>query len=159
STISFGANSGGLYLFGTQKIQNNALEYNASYTNFGPYYSLSKTNYTFFTKPQSTNLSSRWISKTNKGGLFKISANYKHSAVGTYVPNPDEADSIIRFGLHNDNLTLSTSFKSPLTKHLRLFTAAGYSTNRDHAFWGDTLFLRNDNRVQGRAELTWHADN
>jgi hypothetical protein len=159
STISLGLNSGGAYLFGTQKIQNNALEYNASYTNFGPYYSLSKTNFQFFTKPQSTNLSSRWITKTNKGGYFKFSANYNHSTVGTYVPNPDDADSVIRFGLHNDNLTLSSSFKSPLTKHLRLFTAAGFSTNRDHAFWGDTLFLRNDNRIQARAELTWHADN
>ncbi|HXB10117.1 MAG TPA: carboxypeptidase-like regulatory domain-containing protein [Puia sp.] len=158
SSIALGANSGGLYLFGTRKMQNNAVEYNGSYTNFGPYYSLSKTNYRFFTKPQSTNLSTRWIAKTKNNGIFKLSVNYSHSASGSYIPDPDKPDTIIPFNLHNDNLNLSSSFKSPIAKRLRLFTDVGFSTNTDHIFWGDTLFHRNDNRLQARAELTYHAD-
>lgn len=158
TTISMGANVAGLFLSGAQKMENNGLEYTASYTNFGPYYSLSKTNYDFYNKPQSTGLSARWISKTADDGLFKMSINYSHSTSGTDIPDPNDFDSTIRFGLHNDYFGFNTSYKKPLTGTLSLFTAAAFSSNQDDIGWADTVFNRNDQRLQGRAELTWYPD-
>ena len=158
TTISMGANVAGLVVSGAQRMENNGLEYTANYTNFGPYYALSKTNYDFYGKPQSTGLSARWIAKTPDDGLFKMSMNYSHSSSGTFIPDPNNPDSIIRFGLHNDYFGFNTSYKKPLTGTLSLFTAAAFSSNQDNSWWADTVFDRSDDRLQGRAELTWYPD-
>jgi hypothetical protein len=159
TTISMGANVAGLMVSGAQKMENNGLEYTAGYTNFGPCYSLSKTNYDFYDKPQSTGLSARWISRTADEGLFKMSMNYNHSSSGTYIPDPNDFDSTIGFSLHNDYFLFNTSYKKPLTGTLSLFTAAAFSSNQDNIGWADTVFNRSDDRLQGRAELTWYPDN
>jgi hypothetical protein len=159
TTISMGANVAGLMVSGSQRMGNNGLEYTANYSNFGPYYSLSTTNYDFYDKPQSTGLSMRWISKTADDGLFKLSMQYNHSSSGTDIPDPNEVDTLIRFSLHNDYFLVNTSYKKPLTGTLSLFTAAAYSHNQDNILWADTVFDRSDDRLQGRAELTWHPDN
>ncbi|GGB12794.1 TonB-dependent receptor [Puia dinghuensis] len=156
TTFSVGANVAGLFLAGSQKMDNNSLEYTGSYTDFGPYYSLSKTNYDFYSKPRSTNLSARWVSKTSDDGLFKTTVNYNLSSSGTRVPDPNDPASLIRYDLHNNYFLLNTSYKKPLTKSLQLYTAMSYSDNQDNILWGDTIFNRSDNRVQARAELTWH---
>jgi hypothetical protein len=158
TTISMGANVAGLTVSGAQKMASNGLEYTANYTNFGPYYSLSKTNYDFYNKPQSTGLSARWISKGTDDGLFKLSMQYNHSSSGTDIPDPNEVDTLIRFSLHNDYFLVNSSYKKPLTGTLSLFTAAAYSHNQDNILWADTVFDRNDDRLQGRAELTWYPD-
>jgi len=157
TTLAVGANVGGLMLAGGQKMGNNGLEYSATYTNFGPYYSLSKTNFDFYHKPVATNLSTRWISKTDNGGLFKMSVNYSTSSSGVVIPDPNNLDTTIKFSLHNENIGINASYKAPLAATLKLFTAVGYSNNTDSIHWGDTLFHRNDDRLQARAELTWHA--
>jgi len=156
STLSIGANIAGLMIAGGQRIGNNALEYSGSYSNFGPYYDLAKTNFHFYEKPQAKDLSTRWIARTHAGGLFKLAVHYNHSTSGTDVIDPDDLDTTIAFGVHNDNLAVNTSFKTPLSNSLKLFTAAGFSTNKDDIGWGDTVFNRNDNRLQARTELTWH---
>lgn len=156
STLSIGANIAGLMVAGGQRTGNNALEYSGSYSNFGPYYDLAKTNFHFYDKPRATDLSTRWIARTHAGGLLKLAVHYNHSASGTDVIDPNDPDTTIAFGLHNDNLAVNSSFKTPLSNSLKLFTAAGFSTNKDNIGWGDTTFNRNDNRLQARTELTWH---
>ncbi|HEV2480483.1 MAG TPA: TonB-dependent receptor, partial [Puia sp.] len=157
TTYSVGANIAGLMFAGSQKMDNNGLEYSGTYTNFGPYYALSKTNFDFYQKPENTNLSARWISKTNNDGLFKMSVNYGLGNSGTIVPDPNDPAITIPFGLHNENLAFNSSYKTPLTSKLRLFTAVGYSVNQDHIRWSDTLFNKHDERVQARSELTWRV--
>lgn len=49
--LSAGVNLSGLMLSGTQRMGDNALEFYGNYTNYGPYYSLSNTNYDFYHAP------------------------------------------------------------------------------------------------------------
>ena len=159
TTYSIGANIAGLMFAGSQKMENNGLEYSGVYSNFGPYYAMSKTNFDFYKKPENTNLSARWIGKTNNDGLFKMSVNYSLGNSGTIVPDPNDPATTIPFGLHNENMTFNSSYKTPLTNTLRLFTAIGYSVNQDHILWSDTTFNKHDERLQARSELTWRPGN
>jgi len=156
--LSAGANLGGLMLSGTQRIKDNAFEFYGNYTNYGPYYSLSNTNYDFYRAPRSAGVSSRWISKTDKG-LFKISLGYTNSSSGTTVSNPNDVSSLLRFDLHNKNTLLNASYDYWPSHQLRLFIAAAFSKNSDHIKWSDTTFTRADDRDQLRAELSWQAAN
>lgn len=158
TSISLGANIAGLMLSGADKMANSGLEYSASYTNFGPYYSLAKTNYNFFKKPESIGISARWTAKTaDNNGLFKFSAVYNTSSSGIDVPDPNNYADLISFDLRNINLSFNTSFKYHITKRLNLFTAAAFSNNSDHILWGDTTFTRSDYRLQARVELSYIA--
>jgi len=159
TNVSLGTNIAGLMLSGAKRMENSGLEFAANYTNFGPYYSLAKTNYDFFKKPESAGLSARWIAKTGNKGLFKFSAAYNASNSGTNVPDPNDNSKLIPFDLHNINLSFNASFKYHISDRLKLFTAAGFSNNSDHILWGDTTFTRGDRRLQGRVELSYIASN
>jgi CarboxypepD_reg-like domain/TonB-dependent Receptor Plug Domain len=159
TTISTGVNIAGLMVAGSQKMENNGLEYSANYTNFGPYYSVSKTNFHFYDAPQTTSFSTRWVSKTNHDGLFKMSLTYSLSRSGIDVIDPNNPDTTVNFGLHNENIGFNSSYRYPLNPDLTLFVATGFSHNQDSIVWGDTLFDRGDDRLQTRAELVWHATN
>lgn len=154
--LSAGVNLSGLMLSGTQRMGDNALEFYGNYTNYGPYYSLSNTNYDFYHAPQSIGISSRWISKTDKG-TFKISLGYNESKSGTTVSNPNDISSLLNFDLHNKNTLINVSYNYWISNQLRLFIAAAFSKNNDHIKWADTIFTREDDRDQLRVELSWEA--
>jgi hypothetical protein len=142
---------------GAQRMDDNALVYAANYTDFGPYYSLAKTNYHFYKKPQSTGVLTRWISKTGEKSLFKVSMGYNASSSSTDVLNPDNFHSNIRFDLHNENTIINTSYNYKITNKIGLFIATGFSNNEDNILWSDTMFVKRDNRIQARGELSWIA--
>nr|WP_121273161.1 TonB-dependent receptor [Pedobacter schmidteae] len=154
TNISIGINLAGIMLTGVQRIGNNALEYAGNYTHNGPFYSLSKNNYDFYSPPQSTAISSRWISKLDKG-LFKISMAYNTGKSGTVIPNPGDVSSTIRFNLFNENKLINAAYNYWLSDQVKLFAAVGFSTNNDRILWSDTTFTRNDDRDQARADITW----
>lgn len=154
TNISIGVNLAGIMLTGQQRIGNNALEYAGNYTNNGPYYSVSKNNYDFYKAPQSTAMSSRWISKLDKG-MFKVSIGYNTSKSGTIIPHPGDVNSTVRFDLHNENKLMNASYSYWLSDRVKLFVAAAFSSNNDRILWNDTTFTRNDDRDQARTELSW----
>ena len=156
STLSGSFNVAGIILSGAQRTENNGLEYTLNLMDFGPYYSLSGTNEDFFDKPTSEGLSTRWTSKGDKG-IYKISLNYSTSHTGAAVPDPDDYGMDVRYDLHNENFSMNNSWTYRLTERWRLFTALGYSDNEDHILWNDTTFIRQDRRVQGRAESTYQG--
>jgi hypothetical protein len=154
--LSAGANLGGVMLSGTRRSGNQALEFYGNYTNYGPYYALSNTNYDFYHAPVSTGISSRWIAATDKG-LFKISMGYNNSSSGTAVPNPNDIRSLLNFDLRNKNTLLNASYTYWPASQLKLFMAFAWSHNKDRIKWSDTTFTRADDRSQLRAELSWQA--
>ncbi len=156
STLSGSFNVAGIILSGAQRMENNGLEYTLNLMDFGPYYSLSGTNEDFFDKPTSEGLSTRWTSKGDKG-IYKISLNYSTSHTGAAVPDPDDYGMDVRYDLHNENFSMNNSWTYRLTERWKLFTALGYSDNEDHILWNDTTFIRQDRRVQGRAESTYQG--
>lgn len=158
STISAGLNLSGAMVIGAEKIDNNAIEYAANYTNFGAYYSLAKTNYEFFRKPVSGGGSLRWISKDAKGSIFKSSISFNSSGSGTFISNPNAPGSIIRFDLKNENTNVNSSYRTKLSDQWKLLLAAGISSNHDNILWADTAFTRSDRRTQLRTEFTYSSN-
>ncbi|NML22086.1 TonB-dependent receptor [Pseudoflavitalea sp. G-6-1-2] len=157
STISAGLNLSGAMVIGAEKMENNAIEYAANYTNFGAYYGLAKTNYEFFRKPVSGGGSLRWISKDSKGGIFKTSISFNSSGSGTFISNPNAPGSIISFDLKNENTNVNSSYRTRLSDKWKLLLAAGISSNHDNILWSDTAFTRSDRRSQLRTEFTFSS--
>ncbi|WP_165973371.1 carboxypeptidase-like regulatory domain-containing protein [Pedobacter sp. ok626] len=154
--LSAGINLSGFMLSGSKRMGDNALEVYGNYTNYGPYYCLSNTNYDFYSAPESTGISSRWISRTDRG-LFKISLGYNNSNSGTTISNPNDVSSLLRFDLRNKNTIINGSYNYWFSNQVKLFIAAAVSNNNDHIKWADTTFTRADVRGQVRAELSWEA--
>jgi hypothetical protein len=158
TTTSLAANIIGLWFSHAERLGNNGLECNATYTNFRPLYSIGNTNYDFYDPPQSAGLTTRWISKTGDKGLLKVAVEYNHSTSGSLVPNPNDPVSLVRWDLRNDIVSFHGSYRYRFSDRVKLLVASGYSYNDDHIRWNDTPFLRGDHRVQARAELTWQPD-
>lgn len=156
TNLSMGANLGGIMLSGAQRLGESALQYSGSYTHLGGYYALSPANYTFDKAPQALNLSSGWVSRTDKG-LFKVSMSYNTNSSST-VPDPNYFPAEVRFDLHNQNSLVHASYRHRLNDAWKLTLATAMSHNSDRIRWNDTLLLRDDNRQQLRAELSWSKD-
>ncbi|TDW96401.1 TonB-dependent receptor [Dinghuibacter silviterrae] len=155
TSVSLSANVAGLILSGALRNGNDGLEYFLNYTDFGPYYGLSKTNDAFFAKPVYAGVTTKWASKAADGGLYKVNFSYGTSHTGADVPDPDDYGRLVSYNLHNENFDLYNSYARPLSGRWRLLTDLGYSNNEDNILWNDTPFLRYDHRVQARVEATY----
>jgi hypothetical protein len=159
STLNTGANFAGVYAGGAVLMGENAIEINAAYNNLTPYYLIARTNNTYYYKPQGGSASARWISKLGDKGYFKMNMQYNYYKVGVTIPNPDSANQLINFGLQNENIMISASYKYYITPKLKFFSDFGYSYNEDNIQWGSFAVLRKDDRLQGRAEIEYQPVN
>jgi hypothetical protein len=153
SNFNTGANFAGVYAGGDVLLGDNAIEVSANYTNLGLYYLIARTNDYYYTKPQGGGFNARWISKIGDKGMFKMNMQYNYYKTGVVIPNPDSAAQNINFGLQNENIIVSASFKYWITDKLKFFSDFGYSNNEDNIQWGSFAVVRKDDRLQGRAEI------
>ncbi len=84
-----------------------------------------------------------------------MDVQYNYYKTGVNIPDPDSVGNKINFGLQNENIMTSASFKYYITEKLRFFSDFGYSNNEDNIQWGSFGVTRKDFRLQGRAELEW----
>jgi len=159
TTLSLGASFAGGNITGTRLMDNSAIEYQAYYLNFTPYYGLANTNVGFYRPPQGMGLSTRYVSKTGEHDYFKMSLTYNRMESGTKVPSPSDPEETIRFGLQNDYTLLNTSYLHFINPRLKSFTALSYSNNTDAAQWDRYRQRSNDWRMQGRTELKFFPSN
>lgn len=155
STINIGANFAGVYFSGSKLMKDNAIEFTGSYNNLTPYFSIANTNVDFYDVPQGGGFSTRFVSKTENNGLFKINFSHSYNKTGIEIPDPATAGAHIRFGIENENTFMNTSYTYWANARLKYFAAVGYSNNTDNIAWGTIPAYRNDNRLQGRGEI-WY---
>jgi hypothetical protein len=158
STVNIGLNFSGIALSGSKLMDNNAFEYSGHYNDLTPYYSIAKTNVSFFDIPQGGGFATRWISKVGEKGMFKMNFEQGFTKVGIVIPDPENAGIKINYGLQNENTYFNTSYKHWTSDKLKIFTAFSFSNNTDKIKWGISPANKNDSRVQGRGEVFYEAN-
>jgi len=151
--INLGANFAGVYVAGEKLLGKNSIDYAGYYNNLSPFFLTAKSNVDFYDVPQGGGLSTRFVSKTEGNGLFKMGLSHTFNKTGITIPDPAIAGDKINFGIKNQNTYLTTSFRKWINEKTKYFTAFSFSNNTDNIEWGDFAVYRNDSRVQGRAEL------
>lgn len=155
STLNIGANLSGISLSGAKLMNNNSLEFSGSYLNLSPYVAITNTNYKYYESPQGGSFSTRWVSKVEDKGLFKMNFDESFAKQGITIPDQENFASRINFGNKNENTFFNMSYRYDQTERLRYFTAFSMSNNTDNITYGNLPLYRHDSRVQGRAELNF----
>jgi hypothetical protein len=88
--------------------------------------------------------------------MFKMNLQYGTYKTGVNIPDPDSAGQNINFGLTNENIFFTTSFRYWLTNKLLFFTALSFSNNDDNIQWGSYPVIRKDSRLQARTEVNYN---
>lgn len=159
NNINVGANFAGVYAAGEKLMENNAFEFSGYYNNLSPFFLLAKSTIDFYDVPQGGGVSTRFVSKTENNGMFKMNLSHTFNKTGIRINDPSMAGSKMNFGIKNQNTYLNTSFKNWINQKWRYNTAISFSNNTDNIEWGDFSVFRNDQRVQGRAEIAWFPTN
>jgi CarboxypepD_reg-like domain/TonB-dependent Receptor Plug Domain len=155
STINIGMNLTGVSVSGSKLMNNNAIEYTGSYLNLAPYMAITKTNYHYYTNPLGGSFSTRWISKVDEKGMFKMNLSESITKQGITIPDPETFNTKINFGNQNENTFFNTSYSYISSEKLRYYTAFSYSNNTDNIKFGIYPLYRHDSRAQARAELNY----
>ncbi|MGA2407175.1 MAG: TonB-dependent receptor [Bacteroidales bacterium] len=155
STINIGLNLTGISVSGSKLMNNNAIEFTGSYLNLAPYVAITKTNFDYYKNPQGGSFSTRWVSKVEDKGMFKMNFDESITQQGITIPDPEDFSIKINFGNKNENTFFDMSYSYISTDKLRYYTAFSFSNNTDNIKYGIYPLYRHDSRVQGRAELNY----
>lgn len=155
STVNIGMNLTGISVSGAKLMNNNSIEYTGSYLNLAPYMAITKTNYNYYTNPQGGSFSTRWVSKVEDKGMFKMNFSESIARQGITIPDPENFSTNINFGNKNENTFFNTSYSYISSDRLRYFSAFSFSNNTDNISYGKYPLYRHDSRAQGRAELNY----
>ncbi len=155
STVNIGMNLTGISVSGSKLMNNNAFEYTGSYLNLAPYMAITKTNYNYYTNPQGGSFSTRWVSKVEDKGMFKMNFSESITRQGITIPDPENFSTNINFGNQNENTFFNMSYNYISSDKLKYFSAFSFSNNTDNIRFGIYPLYRHDSRVQGRAELNY----
>ncbi len=155
STINIGLNLTGISVSGSSLMNNNAIEYTGSYLNLAPYLAITKTNFNYYKNPQGGTFSTRWVSKVDDKGMFKMNLSESITQQGITIPDPENFSTKINFGNKNENTFFNMSYSYISTDKLRYYTAFSFSNNTDNIKYGNYPLYRHDTRLQGRAELNY----
>ncbi len=155
STVNVGMNLTGISLSGSKLMDNNAIEFTGSYLNLIPYVAITKTNFDYYKPPQGGSFSTRWVSKVEDKGMFKMNFAESIAQQGITIPDPENFSTNINFGNKNENTFINMSYNYLSSDKLRYFTAFSFSNNTDNTNYGNYPLYHHDSRVQGRAELNY----
>jgi len=155
STVNIGMNLTGISVSGSKLMDNNAFEYTGSYLNLAPYMAITKTNYNYYINPQGGGFSTRWVSKVEDKGIFKMNFSESIARQGITIPDPENFSARINFGNQNDNTFFNMSYHYISSEKLKYFSAFSFSNNTDNTRFGNYPQYRHDSRVQGRVELNY----
>lgn len=155
STVNIGMNLTGISLSGAKLMNNNAFEYTGSYLNLAPFMAITKSNYNYYTDPQGGTFSTRWVSKVEDKGIFKMNFSESITRQGITIPDPEDFSTKINFGNQNENTFFNMSYHYAASDKLKYFSAFSFSNNTDNIRFGNYPLYKHDNRVQSRAELNY----
>jgi CarboxypepD_reg-like domain/TonB-dependent Receptor Plug Domain len=155
NTINIGMNLTGISLSGSKLMNNNAIEFTGAFINLAPYVAITKTNFDYYKNPQGGYFSTRWVSKVEDKGMFKMNFSESITQQGITIPDPEDFSTKINFGNKNENTFFDMSYSYISTEKLRYYTAFSFSNNTDNIKYGVYPLYRHDSRVQGRAELNF----
>lgn len=158
STVNLGINMAGVYASGSKLWKNSGGDVTAYYNNLQPFYGIIKTNVDFYEVPKGYGGSARYAWQPNKNGLLKINVAGSQFKSGIGVPNPYEPKQKIKYDLQNNNYTAAISFKQSFGTKFKLYTAAGYSYNKDASQFDTIRGLQLDQRTQTRIEGTYFVN-
>jgi hypothetical protein len=145
----------GISVSGAKLMNNNSIEYTGSYLNLAPYMAITSTNYKYYTNPQGGSFSTRWVSKVEDKGMFKMNFSESIARQGITIPDPENYSSNFNFGNKNENTFFNTSYSYISSDKLRYYAAFSFSNNTDNVRFGNYPLYRHDSRSQGRAELNY----
>ncbi|HTN46087.1 MAG TPA: TonB-dependent receptor [Flavipsychrobacter sp.] len=152
STVNLGINMAGVYASGSKLWKKSGGDVSAYYNNLQPFYGLVKTNMNFYEVPKGAGGSARYAWQPSKNGLFKINVAGSQFKSGIAVPNPFEPGATTRYAIQNNNYTATGSYKQSFGTKFTLYTAAGYSFNKDESHFDTIPGLQQDERAQVRIE-------
>ena len=167
SNMNLGINMAGLYVSGTKRWKNSALDYGANYNNLTPFYGIATTNFNFYKIPVGGGGNLRYMWTPNKNGILKVNFNSTYTTSGITIPNPYYGDSSAAqlfspFAKQGANINFVTndyyyysnaSYKQFFNNNKYLFyTAASYSLDQTFNQFGGIPINEYDQRTQWRIE-------
>jgi hypothetical protein len=142
------------FLFGsiaaTKRWENTSLMVSGGYTNLGLAVKLIPQNIAWTKAPEGYGSSIFFKQKTSETGIFKVFANYEHSAMG--MDYSKRYDGGAKFDLRNNNFYSNASYQDFFGKWT-VKTGFSYSQNQDNIGLSADKVLNKDNRFQGRLVL------
>ena len=155
SNINFSLGMTGGEASGVKKWSSSSIELTGHYDNLTPFFDLAKTNFKYYQVPESGGGSVKYTLLGTKKDLLKIFLKFDRSSSGIDIPNPFAVDSIIKFGLKNDNLYFNSSYNHYFTR-LTLRSSFSASNNNDKINWGALPASNKDWRVEWRGEALYN---
>lgn len=155
NNINFSAGLTGVEASGIKKWNSSSIELTGHYDNLAPLFNLTKTNFLYFKVPESVGGSIKYTLLGTKKDLLKIFLKYDRSSSGIDIPNPFAVDSIIKFGLRNNNLYFNSSYNHYFTR-LTLRSSIAASNNVDGIDWGGLPASDRDWRLEWRGEALYN---
>lgn len=152
STVNLGLNMAGVYASASKLMKSTSVEGTAYYNNLTPFYGIAETNMDFYDVPKGGGGSAKFTWKPNKDGILKTLVNYSRFQSGTRVPSPDSTGKTLDFGLVNQNVYSTVSYRQMLKDKWNLYFAGAYSYNEDDINYDGTPAPAKDDRAQLRAE-------
>ncbi|RYE25038.1 MAG: TonB-dependent receptor [Sphingobacteriales bacterium] len=155
STVNLGVNMAGVYASASKLFKKTSVEGTAYYNNLTPFYGIASTNFDFYDVPKGGGGSAKFTYKPNEKGILKALVNYSTFSSGTRIPSTDsnEGGKTMDYGLTNQNVYSSISYKQNLKDKWNLYIAGSYSYNQDDAKFDTNKLLGTDDRMQLRAEV------
>ncbi len=152
STVNLGVNMAGVYASASKLFKTTSVEGSAYYNNLTPFYGIANTNMDFYDVPKGGGGSAKFTWKPNKDGILKALVNYSGYQSGTRVPDPDSIENTLDFGLKNQNVYSTVSYRQMLKDKWNLYIAGAYSYNDDDINYSGIPTPGHDDRAQMRAE-------
>jgi len=152
STVNLGVNMAGVYASASKLFKTTSVEGSAYYNNLTPFYGIAETNMDFYDVPKGGGGSAKFTWKPNKDGILKALVNYSRFQSGTRVPDPDTVEHTLDFGLTNQNVYSTVSYRQMLKDKWNLYFAGAYSYNEDDVNYNGVPTPAQDDRAQLRAE-------
>lgn len=157
STINMGLHMAGIYASGSKLFKKTSIDASANYFNLAPFYGIANTNIDYYKVPQGAGGSAKYTWQPNKDGLLKAMVNYTQFESGSRFPDPSDASKPLDFGLKNQTVYSTVSYRQMLKDKWNLYFASGYSYNQDDIRWDTIPSINKDNRAQFRGEVKYYA--
>ena len=140
----------------TQLSDNHSINGAIAYNNLTPLFAVYPQNIDWIKIPEQLNLSTSYRLKPSAGENFKLDIIYGRSASGMMFKNAEDNNNLMKFGIKNDNLLITSTYQKALDKEALWMLKSGvsYSYNQDDLQAGITNLGKTEQRSQFRTTLT-----
>lgn len=149
-----GIMSVGLDVTHVQRFKNSSLDFNGSYYNLKPVFSILKQNTEWTMEPESFNTNAFYKMKTGNKGMLKIYSNYEHSSVGLISSDFNDIRKNVSYNIKSDNIYFNTTWQQYIHDNWKVSAGAGFGDDENNIEIDSNLAYQKEKSLHVRATVT-----